>query len=129
MSMAVSSGTWTLEMLVRFWIAVVLTTLSGIQYLVKDAFPSSQAEVDTDAVFASFDRPLKFVNASDFPVLAAFALRGYKSMPQPKAFATVDGADHGFTLEPHALRLFAETTEWLERHGRPNSDRATSSHA
>jgi pimeloyl-ACP methyl ester carboxylesterase len=97
------------------------TPASGIQYVVEDSFPSSQTAVDSDAVIRSFDRPLKFINAAQYPELTTFASNSYGLASHPKALATIDGADHGFTLETHATQLFRDTIEWLNKHGCPKA--------
>lgn len=95
------------------------TPASGIQYIVEDSVPASWAAVDSKTVLEMFDRPIKFINASQYPELTAFARDSYELATEPKALSTIDGADHGFTLEPHAAQLFAETIDWLEQHSRP----------
>lgn len=114
------SGDWKAQS--RYWIWhddwERWTPASGVQYVVEDEFPSSQMAVNSSAVLGSFDRPLKFINASQYPELTTFARDSYELASQPKSLSTIDGADHGFTFEIHARQLFAETIDWLKEHGR-----------
>jgi hypothetical protein len=84
---------------------------------VSDALPASQAALDGDILYSSFRRPVKMVISGDDNI-GEPTRRRHHLLQVPAALVDFGDADHGYTKQEHSDRLFAETVEWLEQHGR-----------